>query len=92
MIESEESFVQRHQPQQHCCKSHAALNTAINMVLDIVEAHKTCTTSCPAPSLPYLIRAALNLVYRNTEWAEEDWLRSAEVRFRTSLEKFAQPL
>ncbi|KAH7355887.1 hypothetical protein BKA66DRAFT_474397 [Pyrenochaeta sp. MPI-SDFR-AT-0127] len=81
--------VERSQPQQDCCKSHAALNTAINIVLDIVVAHKTCTALCIAPSLPYLIRAALKHVYGKTKWEEDDWLRSVEERLRTALDQFA---
>jgi hypothetical protein len=80
--------VERCPPQQDCCKSHAALHSAINIVLDIVEAHKTCTTSCTAPSLPYLIRAALEQVNRKTAWEHDNWSQSAEQRLRTSLDHF----
>jgi hypothetical protein len=82
--------VEEYQPRQDCCKSHAALHTAINIVLDIVEAHKTCTTSCTAPSFPYLIRAALRHVYKKTAWEDDSWSQSAEERLRTSLDQFSQ--
>ena len=76
--------------QQNSCKSQAALKTAINIVLDIVEAHKTRTVSRTAPSFPYLVRAALEQLYRQTEWEEVGWLQSAEERLRTLLDQIAQ--
>jgi hypothetical protein len=69
-------------------RSHAALDTATKMVLNIAEAQRN--SDMVAPSLPYIIRAALEHIYGKADWKDDSWLRSAEERLRTSLDRFNQ--
>ncbi|KAF2198505.1 hypothetical protein GQ43DRAFT_474482 [Delitschia confertaspora ATCC 74209] len=83
---------EQYQALQDWCKSHAALNTTTKIVVDVVEAHEgdhaSVTSAYTAPSYPYLIRAALQHIYKKNGWEEDAWLRSAEERLRTSLNRF----
>ncbi|KAF2115918.1 hypothetical protein BDV96DRAFT_574825 [Lophiotrema nucula] len=72
--------------------SHTALDTGVKMVVDIVETldnAETHTFHVVALSYTYIVRAALRYIARRGLLGEKDgWLRGAEERLRSSLERF----
>ncbi|KAF2229471.1 hypothetical protein EV356DRAFT_455759 [Viridothelium virens] len=81
-----------HSPKELHEYSKAALDTAMKMVLDIVEAHENSDPyllTCVTPSYPYLVRAALKHIYGRSEWKDDDSLKNAEKRLRTALDQFS---
>ncbi|KAH7127351.1 hypothetical protein EDB81DRAFT_907552, partial [Dactylonectria macrodidyma] len=71
--------------EEWCQCSHAALDAATKMVLDVVEVHGNpdpCSVLCMAPSYPYITQAALKHIYGKSTWKDNSWLRDAERRLR----------
>ena len=80
-------------PDEWYLRSHAALDTATKMILDIVEAHENPDPhlfACVAPSYSYIVGAALKHIHAKNQWREDTWLRVAEERLRTSLDEFSR--
>ncbi|KPM44063.1 hypothetical protein AK830_g2441 [Neonectria ditissima] len=76
-------------PGVSCQHSHAALDAATKMILDIVEAHDkpdSVLLLCTAPSYTYIVQAALKHIHRKSGWLEDDWLLGAEGRLRKALD------
>ncbi|CAM1505815.1 Fc.00g114520.m01.CDS01 [Cosmosporella sp. VM-42] len=74
-----------------CKYSYAALDTTTKMVLEVaVSQEKLDHRRFPSlpPSYSYIVRAALQYIYRRAEWKDESWVQSAEEQLRISLEEF----
>jgi hypothetical protein len=74
-----------------CNRSYATLDTAVKMVLDIVDTDnnmEACLFDGVAPSYTYIIRASLEHIYRRAQGKDDGWLQSAEERLRAALTQF----
>ncbi|KAJ4287776.1 hypothetical protein N0V90_012480 [Kalmusia sp. IMI 367209] len=85
---SSAQITRREQALEDWQKSHIALDSITKIVLDVVDAVESGNTSssiCVAPSYSFVVRAALEHVYKKKGWKQVDWLKEAEERLRLTL-------
>lgn len=73
--------------------SHAALDTATQMIIDIADARDNSGPhlfACVPPSYSHIIRVAIKYIHERNSCKDDGWLSNAEERLRTALDRFNQ--